>query len=257
MDPDRPAPDQRPISDRPGLGKRSARRECLLAWKACATMCRHEDPTGVERAAVDEQNENPVANGLVALVAVALVIGLLAAIIALLGTRLFGLDGSGGSGSGDGVAVGDSLYLPSLQPTELDSGLLVTLAPVDTETPEATEATEATETPEATESASASPTESATPNDTRIGLSAGSSSVGSGEELMLSGTYSRGEGSVLDIWYDVNGTGWKEFNLDVNVYGGVFQVFVATYQTGRIAWRVQDPETGLESNEVTVQHGDE
>lgn len=206
----------------------------------------------MERAAVDEQNENPVANGLVALVAVGLVIGLLAAIIALLGTRLFGLDGSGGSSSGDGVAVGDSLYLPSLQPTELDSGLLVTLAPAVTETPAVTEATES-----ASATASSSPTGSAAPRDARIGLSAGSSQVGSGEELMLSGTYSRGEGSVLDIWYDVNGTGWKEFNLDVNVYGGVFQVFVATYQTGRIAWRVQDPETGLESNEVMVLHGDE
>lgn len=198
---------------------------------------------------MDEQNENPVANGLVALVAVGLVIGLLAAIIALLGTRLFGLDGSGGSSSGDGVAVGDSLYLPSLQPTELDSGLLVTLAPVVTETPEATESASA--------STSASPTESATPKDARIVLSAGSSHVDSGEELMLSGTYSQGEGSVLDIWYDVNGKGWQEFNLDVNVYGGVFQVFVATYQTGTITWRVEDPETGLESNEVTVKHGDD
>ncbi len=209
------------------------------------------DPTGVERAAVDEQNDNPVASGLVALVAVALVIGLLAAIIALLGTRLFGLDGSSGSGSGDGVAVGDSLYLPSLQPTELDSGLLVTLAPVVTQTPEASA------TASATPSESTSPTESATPKDARIVLSAGSSHVDSGEELMLSGTYTQGEGSVLDIWYDVNGKGWQEFNLDVNVYGGVFQVFVATYQTGTITWRVEDPETGLKSNEVTVTHGDD
>jgi hypothetical protein len=215
-------------------------------------MGRPLDPTGVERAAVDEQNENPVANGLVALVAVGLVIGLLAAIIALLGTRLFGLDGSSGSSSGDGVAVGDSLYLPSLEPTELDSGLLVTLAPVVTETPETPEATES-----ASATTSASPTESASARDARIVLSAGSSRVGSGEELMLSGTYSRGEGSVLDIWYDVNGSGWKEFNLDVNVYGGVFQVFVATYQTGTITWRVEDPESGLQSNEVTVHHGDD
>jgi hypothetical protein len=216
-------------------------------------MGRHLDPTGVERAAVDEQNENPVANGLVALVAVALVIGLLAAIIAMLGTRLFGLDGSGGSGSGDGVAVGDSLYLPSLQPTELDSGLLVTLAPLETESATPTEST----TVSSTMSASASPTDSAAPTDARIVLSAGSSQVDSGGELMLSGTYTQGEGSVLDIWYDVNGTGWKEFNQDVNVYGGVFQVFVATYQTGTIVWRVEDPESGLKSNEVTVRHGDE
>jgi hypothetical protein len=209
---------------------------------------------------VDEENENPVANGLVALVAVGLVIGLLTAIIALLGTRLVGLGGDGGT-SGGGVAAGDSLYLPSLVPTELDSRMLVTLAPVESETPADSSSPSASASTSATASStpSTSPSDSALSgqSDTSILLNAGSSRVEVGDELMLSGTFRRGEGSVLDIWYNVDGEGWTEFNLDVNVYGGVFQVHVATYKTGTIQWRVEDPDSGLESNVVTVHHGDD
>jgi hypothetical protein len=207
---------------------------------------------------VDEENDNPVANGLVALVAVALVIGLLAAIIALLGTRLVGLTGGDG-GSSDGAAVGDSLSLPPLEPTELDSGLLITLAPVTTPTPSESAAGPLgigeSATPSASESASPTPSESADgSSDHDILLQAASSSLKAGDELMLSGTYHGGEGAVLDIWYDVNGEGWNQFNLDANVYGGVFQAFVSTYKSGTIVWQVRDPENGKKSNEVTVHY---
>lgn len=202
---------------------------------------------------MDEENENPVANGLVALVAVGLVIGLLTAIIALLGTRLVGLGGGDGTSSG-GVAAGDSLYLPSLVPTELDSRMLVTLAPVETETPDSATAS-GSASPSSTPSST--PTESEQPEGTSILLNAGSLRVEAGDEVMLSGTFRRGEGSVLDIWYKVEDEDWTEFNLDVNVYGGVFQVHVATYKTGTIQWRVQDPDSGIESNVVTVHHGDD
>lgn len=209
---------------------------------------------------MDEENENPVANGLVALVAVALVIGLLAAIIALLGTRLVGLTGGDG-GSSDGVAVGDSLSLPPLEPTELDSGLLITLAPVMTPTPSASSSAPLSIGESATPSASATPTPSPSAEesddasgDRRISLQASDSSLEAGDELMLSGTYRSGEGAVLDIWYDVNDEGWQEFNLDVNVNGGLFQAFVSTYKSGTIVWQVRDPENGQKSNEVTVRY---
>lgn len=204
---------------------------------------------------MDEENDSPVVNGLVALIAVALVIGLLAAIIALLGTRLVGLTGGGG-GSGDGVAVGDSLSLPPLQPTELDSGLLITLAPEPDET-----SASATDAPlgigeSATPTASATPTKDAesTKGDGNIILNAADNSAKVGDELMLSGTYRGGEGSVLGIFYNVNDEGWEEFNLDANVYGGVFQVFVSTYQSGTIEWRVEDPASGSKSNVVRVRY---
>lgn len=207
---------------------------------------------------MDEENDNPVANGLVALVAVALVIGLLAAIIALLGTRLVGLTGGGG-GSSDGIAVGDSLSLPPLEPTELDSGLLITLAPVETPTPSESSSAPLGIGESTTPSASASATPSAEESedgssDHDISLQAADNSLKAGDELMLSGTYHGGEGAVLDIWYDVNDEGWKEFNLDANVYGGVFQAFVSTYKSGTITWQVRDPENGKKSNEVKVHY---
>lgn len=205
---------------------------------------------------MDEENDNPVANGLVALVAVALVIGLLAGIIALLGTRLVGLTGGDG-GSSDGVAVGDSLSLPPLEPTELDSGLLITLAPVTTPTPSASSSAPLGIGESATPSATTSPTaEESEDSSSRhdISLQASDNSLKAGDELMLSGTYPRGEGAVLDIWYDVNDEGWKQFNLDVNVNGGLFQAFVSTYKSGTITWQVRDPENDNKSNEVTVHY---
>jgi hypothetical protein len=105
-------------------------------------------------------------------------------------------------------------------------------------------------------SPSATASVSSDPEGPSIVLTASASQVASGEDLMLSGTFTQGEGSVLAIWYNPNGTGWKEFNQDANVYGGVFQVFVTTYTPGKIQWRVEDPTTGLKSNEVTVTHGD-
>ena len=206
---------------------------------------------------MDEENDSPVVNGLVALIAVALVIGLLAAIIALLGTRLVGLTGGGG-GSGNGVAVGDSLSLPPLQPTELDSGLLITLAPVDTDEPTASSSAPLGigETPSPTASATASASEQQATGDRKIILNAADRTVQQGEELMLSGTYRGGEGSVLGIFYNVDGEGWEEFNRDAPVQGGLFQVFVSLYESGTVTWRVEDPATGTSSNEVTVHYED-
>lgn len=209
---------------------------------------------------MDEENDSPVANGLVALVAVALVIGLLAAIIALLGTRLVGLTGGGGGSTG-GVAAGESLSLPPLEPTELDSGLLITLAPVQSPTPSASSSAPLGIGESATPSASASPSATARETENQTGdrdiaLQASDSSVEAGDEVMLSGTYHGGEGAVLDIWYDKDGEGWQEFNLDANVYGGVFQAFVTTYKSGTFVWQVRDPETGKKSNEVRVHYDD-
>ncbi len=206
-----------------------------------------------------DDNDNPVANGLIALVSVALVVGLLTAVIALLGTRLVGLTG-GGSGSANGAGVGDTLSLPPLEPTELDSGLLITLAPSPTASSSATDTEEPlgigesdTPTPEATATASDEPRQV---GEHRIILSAAGSTMKVGEELMLSGTYRGGEGAVLGIFYNVNGEGWEEFNVDTNVYGGVFQVFVSTYKAGVVEWRVEDPANGNQSNSVRVRYED-
>lgn len=185
-----------------------------------------------------DREENPVISGVVALLAVAVVVGILAGIGALAATRWLGIDGSSEIGGEPGV--GDSLYMPDPEKTKAQNGPLVTLAPTDSPTdfiPETPTETLTEETGDA---------------DPDLSLTVGSTSLEAGEELMLSGTYVGGEGSVLDIYYNVNGSGWEEFPLDTNVSGGIFQTFVATWKTGRIGWRVQDESTGRKSNTVTV-----
>lgn len=191
---------------------------------------------------MNDPEENPVASGLIALVAVAVVVGLLAGIAVLVGTRMLGVGDGGGDGSAD-PAGRQSMYLPDPVPTQRASGPLITLAPTDTEPL-------STETPRATQT----PTEKETQQEAQLVLTATPLSVASGEELMLSGTYLGGEGSVLDIWYNVPGVGWSEFPLDVYVSGGIFQTYVQTYKTGDIEWQVRDASSGRKSDPVTVKH---
>jgi hypothetical protein len=191
---------------------------------------------------VTEREENPIASGLIALVAVAVVVGLLAGIAALAGTRLLGLGGDGSGGSGE-AGAGDSLYMPPVVPTTQESAPLVTLPASETESETATE------------TASETVTETPTEEESTISLSAGSNEVAAGEELRLSGLYREGEGAVLDIFYNVNNGGWEEFPLDVNVSGGIFEVYVQTWKDGTINWRVEDASAHRVSNAVTVHHG--
>ena len=193
---------------------------------------------------MNDEEDNPVASGLIALVAVAVVVGLLAGIGALAGTRLLGIGDSNGS-SGGGPQGGQSLYLPDPVRTSDNGGPLVTLVPSPSVT-----------TSEPNDYYTETPVETETAQESAISLSVGSSSVADNEELMLSGTYAGGEGAVLDIFYNVNKGGWEEFPLDTNVSGGIFQTYVQTYKTGAIQWRVKDSSTGKVSNVVTVRHGE-
>ncbi len=188
---------------------------------------------------LSDREENPVVSGIVALLAVAVVVGILAGIGALAASRWLGIDGS--SDLGDGTGAGGSLYMPKPEKTKAANGPLVTLAPTDSPTEFVTETPTDTFTETETEDA-----------DPDLSLTVGSTHVRAGEELMLSGTYVGGEGSVLDIYYNVDGGGWEEFPLDTNVSGGIFQTFVATWKTGRVEWRVQDESSGRKSNAVTV-----
>ena len=192
---------------------------------------------------MNDEEDNPIASGLIALVAVAVVVGLLAGIGALAATRLLGIGDAAGSSGGDG-AGGQSLYLPPIVPTRSNEGPLITFAPSETATTTAPN------------DYYTEPTETETAQESEISLSAGSSAVAENEELMLSGTYVGGEGAVLDIYYKVNNDKWEEFPLDSNVSGGIFQVYVQTYRTGVIQWRMKDSSTGKVSNTVTVHHGE-
>ncbi len=188
--------------------------------------------------------ENPIASGLVALVAVAVVVGVLAGIAVLAGTRMLGVSGGGGGSSSGEAGGGASLVMPPPVPTQRQSDPLITLAP--TQEPTQTTTAEATRTPAAAKTTDGEP---------QLVLTVTPLSVASGEEVMLSGTYVRGEGSVLDIWYSVEGGPWEEFGLDVNVSGSIFQINVQTWKTGDIRWQVRDESSGRKSEPVTVHYG--
>lgn len=190
--------------------------------------------------------DNPVVNGLVALAAVAVVVGVLGGIGVVTATRVLGLnDASNAAADSAGEGGGESLYMPKPVPTEEESGPLVTLAPSEDES-YLEEESEATATDEASESES--------PDKDRITLSQGAFEVAPGEQLYLSGVYPRGEGTVLDIEYKTGNGPWEEFPLDVNVSNETFSTYVETYRSGKVSWRVVDSEKGVKSNEVTVTY---
>lgn len=185
------------------------------------------------------ERERPVLTGLLALVAVAAVVGVVLGAATLVGTRVLGV---GGDTEATGRAtVADSLYLPTPSPTDPPSGPLVTLAPdggptnvVEAPTP------------------SASPTEST--GEGEISLSAGQTSVAPMGQIDLTGTYPGGEGAILQV-QRFEGGGWTDFPVTVSVSGATFATYVQTGRTGQARFRVVDTDTGVESNEVAVRVG--
>jgi hypothetical protein len=176
---------------------------------------------------------HPVTAGLIALVGVGLVVGLLISGAALAATSVLGF----GDSDGGGRASGDqSLYLPKPQPTDPETGPLVTLLPgEETPTAGATATSEAPEFP--------------------ISLSAGQNQVSAMEEIDLTGVYPGGEGAVVQV-QRFEGGRWNDFaSVDAVVTNETFSTFVQTGQTGVNRFRVRDSDSDAVSNEVRVKVG--
>ncbi|HWJ08644.1 MAG TPA: hypothetical protein VNS46_04665 [Nocardioides sp.] len=204
---------------------------------------------------MSDQNEprpdRPVLNGLVALVAVGLGVGLILALVALVGTKVLGLDG-GDSSAGDGATAHGSMYLPTPKETAGSSGPLITLHtedPDDTATAEGTGESDETAETEETES-----TDTASPDAGEISLQANSSSVSSGERIYFSGVYPGGEGAILWLqrWQD---GAWADFPASVGVTNGTFSSYIFTGVSGLNRFRVIDRDDGTVSNEIRVRVG--
>ena len=184
-----------------------------------------------------EPTERPVLSGILALVGVALVVGLLAGVTALAGTKVLGLGGGDGGSSGGDASSGASLYLPDPVPTDDPSGPLMTLDPnVPTES--------ATAAGEPTSSAPAA----------GIDLTAGQTQVTAMQQIDLTGTYPAGEGAILQVQRFEDGA-WTDFPVTVSVSGRTFATYVMTSRTGENKFRVVDTDTGTASNEVAVTVG--
>lgn len=182
------------------------------------------------------RTERPVLTGLVALVAVGILVGLFMGGAALAATRVLGL---GGGNDSTNTSDAESLYLPRPSRTHQPSGPLITLAPDPSGS--------------ATSRPSSKPTKKQTP-DKAISLSASQTEVGQMEQIDLTGVYPQGEGAILQVQRFQAGS-WVDFPVTASVSNETFSTYVQTSQLGINRFRVVDTDTGLESNDVRVRVG--
>lgn len=175
------------------------------------------------------REDRPVVFGIIALVAVALAVGLVLGGGALLAAKVLGLGGDSGSSEAGGSG-GETMYLPTPSPTESDTGAPITLAPDPGETDGADE--------------SAKP-------EFAISLTSDADEVGSMDRIYLRGTYPGGDGAILQVeqW---EGGAWGDFPVTASVSGGTFTTYVQTSQLGKNRFRVVDTDSGEASNPIRV-----
>ncbi len=166
--------------------------------------------------------------GLLALVSVAVVIGLVLGIAAIFGSRALGL---GQDDSVSSSTVRESMYLPTPEPTERADGPLVTLAPQ----------------PTPTKTVERTPKKPATP----ITLTVLQTEVVPMGQIDLSGVYPGGEGSILQVQQFSDG-GWDDFPVTASVSNETFRTYIQTGQPGVNRFRMVDTDSGLISNEIKV-----
>lgn len=178
--------------------------------------------------------ERPVLWGLVALVSVAVMVGLIAGVAVIGGTKVLGISGSS-AGAGAEATAEDSLYLPRPSKTQ------------DSEEAAAGE--------EESEAAAEKPKrkKKARPQQP-ISLSASQTAVGPMDQIDLTGTYPSGEGAILQV-QRFEGGSWSDFPVTVSVSNQTFSTYVQTSQPGENRFRVVDTDTRRVSNEVKVSVG--
>ena len=181
-----------------------------------------------------ESEGHPVVSGLLALVGVGLVVGLIAGLAALVGTRMLGLGGESASAE---TTSNQSMFLPKPEKTQAESAPLITLAPGETSSEKS--------------SSQPSDVESTKKAEKEISLSASQTEVASMEQIDLTGVYPGGEGAILQVQRFTSGA-WQDFPVTVSVSDETFSTYVQTSQAGLNRFRVVDTDTDLVSNEVRV-----
>jgi hypothetical protein len=181
---------------------------------------------------VRADEERPVISGILALVGVALAVGLVTGLAVLAGAHVLGLGGGHAAVAGD---AGATMYLPKPVKTKASDGPSITLGSESTSGP--------------------SPTSSPTIRKPKkqISLQAGETSVAPMGRIDLTGTYPGGEGAVLNVQKFSNGS-WQDFySISATVTNGTFATYIQTGTPGMNRFRVIDSDTQRPSNEVRVQ----
>ncbi len=179
--------------------------------------------------------DRPVVFGLLALIAVAVAVGLVAAVVLVVGAHVLGV-----SGGHAAVVAGDdgaTLDVPKPAKTPQASGPSITLGSSPT-----------------SDDTNSPPPKIKKPK-TRISLQSGQTSVSPMGRIDLTGTYPGGEGAVLNVQKFSNGS-WQDFySISATVTNGTFATYIQTGTPGMNRFRVIDSDTHLASNEVKVQIG--
>ncbi len=175
-----------------------------------------------------DTEKRPVLTGLLALVGVAVVIGLLGGLAVMVGVQATGIGGTSSASSGEEAPATFNLPRPS------DTG---TTAPAPEDPVEPTEG----------EPTSEAPVEA-------LSLTTSRQSVSPMQQIDLTGTYQSGEGAILQVQRLEDGA-WIDFPVTVSVSGGSFATYVLTGRTGPNQFRVVDTDSEVVSNEVTVTVG--
>jgi len=195
--------------------------------------------------------QRPVLSGLAALVAVALVIGLVAGFAALAGSRIAGLGGeTDASAGGNEPTAGETLHLPRPSKTKQPTGPLVTLGPDDAE--ESAGSKGDGDGDGASTGKKKRKAKKEEKPDSVISLSASQVSVSQMGRIDLTGTFPGGEGSVLRVQRLEDGT-WEDFPITVSVSNETFSTYVQSGQPGPNRFRVKDSDSAKVSNPVTIK----
>ena len=180
---------------------------------------------------VDEQR--PVLAGLLALVGVAVAVGLVASVAVMGGAHLLGL--GGGRAEGGAGDVGATMYLPKPHKTQPASGPSITLGTSSTQS-----------------SSTESPHLNVGHPHSQISLQAGEQSVAPMGRIDLTGTYPGGEGAVLKVQKFSNGS-WQDFySISATVTNATFATYIQTGTPGVNRFRMVDSDTKIASNQVKV-----
>lgn len=176
----------------------------------------------------------------VALVVVAIVVGLTVGAVMLGAVRTTGLD------TASPVATEQpSVFIPSGTPTTSPNAY-----PVPRVTQASPSRTASTATGKPTTKAKKKTKKKAR---TSITLRGFPRTVPPGGRINLAGSYAGGEGTSLQV-QQFNG-GWGAFPVNARVSGGTFSTYVITSATGRTRFRMLDPATSKVSNPVTIRIG--
>ena len=174
--------------------------------------------------------------GIGALVAVALVIGVVVGVVALGAVHVSGLSSAKSEATEPPRLVmptGDPTTTPQTFPDPAKPSGASSAAPT---TP------------------SSSPRHKHRSNVKTISLQAFPDHVSPGQRISFSGVYPRGEGRRLQV-QRFEGGGWQDFPATTSVSGGLFNTYIFTARTGSTRFRVVDTATGKASNPVRVRIG--